>query len=218
MLRKNYLFLFMFLLLAAACKKNSVSYKTLTLQPADNPTEYDIIELGDSGQADQSGATTASIQAFAWTKNSQTYLDRGLLEFDLSTIPSSAIIDSAHLYLYSNPSPITGDLINANSGTDNSFVLQQVTSQWSTSTVSWVNQPSTSSSNQIVIANTTQAQLDLNLDVASMISSMVKTNANYGFLLKLQNEVVYTSRIFVGSRNTDYPDKHPKLAVWYHIN
>jgi hypothetical protein len=205
-------------LLAVSCKKHSVSYKTLTLQPTNNPTEYDIIQLGDSSQADQSGPTTASIQGFAWTKNLETYLDRGLLEFDLSTIPSSAIIDSAFLYLYSNPSPITGDLINANSGTDNSFVFQQVTYQWSTSTVSWANQPSTSSSNQIVIATTTQPQLDLNIDVASMISSMVKNNVNYGFLLKLQNEVIYTSRIFVGSRNTDYPDKHPKLEVWYLTN
>ena len=218
MLNRNYLFLFIFFLLAGACKKHSITYKTLTLQPTDNPTEYDIIQLGDSDQADQSGPTTASIQAFAWTKNSATYLDRGLLEFDLSTIPSSAVIDSAFLYLYSNPSPITGDMINANSGSDNSFVLQQVTSQWSTSTVSWANQPSTSSSNQIVVASTTLPQLDLNLDVASMISSMVKNKANYGFLLKLQNEVVYTSRIFVGSRNTAYPDKHPKLEIWYHIN
>jgi isochorismate synthase EntC len=109
-------------------------------------------------------------------------------------------------------------MVDANFGTDNSFTLQQVTSQWSAATLSWTNQPSASSTNEIVIASTTQSQLDLELDVTDMIASMVKSNANYGFLLKLQNEAIYTCRIFVGSRNTTYPDKVPKLEIWYHIS
>jgi hypothetical protein len=138
------------------------------------------------------------------------------LKFDLSTIPSTATIDSANLYLYSNPQPITGNFVDANFGTDNSFTIQQVSSAWSPSTISWFNQPQTTTTNQIVIPSTAESMLDLNVDVKSMISSMVKNNSNYGFFLKLQNEVTFTCRIFVGSRNTAYPDKHPKLVVVYH--
>ncbi len=45
--------------------------------------------------------------------------------------------------------------------------------------------------------------------------SLVSGNANFGFALKLQNEVIYNCRIFVSSYNTTYPAKHPKLVVIY---
>ena len=48
-----------------------------------------------------------------------------------------------------------------------------------------------------------------------MVSTMVSNNANYGFLMKLQNEVAYTSRIFTSSRDNTHTDKYPKLVVVY---
>jgi hypothetical protein len=137
------------------------------------------------------------------------------LKFDLSTIPATATIKSAHLFLYSNPNPPTGNQIDANSGPSNAFLFQQITSNWTTSTVSWANQPSVSTSNQIVVPQSNLARQDLDLDVTSMVGSMVNNNANYGFFLRLQNEVTYNSRIFVGSRNPTYPDKRPKIVITY---
>jgi hypothetical protein len=185
--------------------------QTLTLQPDNNSNEYGITNL--NGQ-DESG-TGPEISIDAWTNGGAPWILRNIFKFDLSQIPANATIKSANLYLYSNPLPSTGNLIDANFGTDNSLLLQQVTSDWSTTNVGWFNQPSTSTTNQITIPSTTQSILDLNIDVTAIVSSMISNNANYGFLLKLENEVIYNSRIFVSSYNTTYPEKHPKLVVVY---
>jgi hypothetical protein len=185
--------------------------QTLTLQPDNNPFEYQVTEL--NGQDASFFGPEISIDT--WTSSNQPWTLRDIFKFDLSTIPANAKITSANLYLYSNPQPLTGNLVNANFGTSNSLVLQQVTQSWSTSTISWFNQPSTTTTNQIIIPSTTQSILDLNLDVTGIVSSMVSNNANYGFLLKLQTEVTYNSRIFISSYNTNYTQSHPKLVVVY---
>lgn len=187
--------------------------KTLTLQPAANPNEVNlIIEDG----VNLSGLSTIDLPVEAWTRNNKSFTVRSLIKFDLSTIAATAQIVSANLYLYSYPNPPgNGNLTDANFGTGNGMYVQQVSAPWSPSTVTWANQPSGSTANQISVAHTTQSNLDLNLDVTNMVSSMVSGNANYGFLVKLQNEVTYNSRIMVSSRNTTYTTKYPKLVVVY---
>ena len=213
MSRINYLFLFAFLLFAASCKKNGPTYKTLTLQPTDNPSEMTVSIL--NGQ-DASNYNSVSIDVDAWTSSSDPWTLRGLIQFDLSTIPPNAIIDSANLYLYSDSTPGTGNFIDANFGTSNSFTIQHVTAAWTASSTNWSNQPAADTINEVVVPITAQSFLDLRENVTAMVASMVKNNTNYGFLLKLQTEVTYNSRIFVSSHNTTYPDRHPKLVVGYH--
>jgi hypothetical protein len=152
----------------------------------------------------------------AWTRNGKSFTVRSLIKFDLGNISASATIVSANLYLYSYPSPtMNGNLTDANFGPNNSMYVQQVSSNWSPGTVTWANQPSGATANQISVATTTQSTLDLNLDVTNMVSSMVSGNNNYGFLVKLQNEATHNSRIFVASRNPTHTTKYPKLVVVY---
>ena len=186
---------------------------TLSLQPANNPSEVQIFTY--NGQ-DVGGSGGIDIPVAAWTINSIPITIRELLKFDLSSIPANATIISANLYLYSYPPPtVNGNFVDANYGTNNTLLIQQVTTNWSAATVKWSNQPATATTNQVIAASTTQSQLDLNLDVKNMVVSMVSGNANYGFLLKLQNEAIYTSRIFVSSYNTTHTTKFPKLVVVY---
>ena len=192
---------------------NPAVQQTLTLQPANNANEMIIANYNG---ADQSGGSRPDLPIEAWTVNSLPLTIRGAVKFDLSSIPSNATIISANLYLYSYPPPsLNGNFVDANYGTNNTLIVQQILTNWSVATTNWFNQPVTSSTNQIVVPSTTQSLLDLNLDVTSMVSSMVAGNANYGFFLKVQNEVIYTSRIFVASYNTIYAAKRPKLVVVY---
>ena len=194
---------------------NAAVAKTLTLQPANNPNEINLVLQGG---VDLTSVTGIDFLAEAWTNGGSSLVYRGLMKFDLSSIPSSSTIVSANLYLYSYPSPTgNGNLTDANyaSGSGNALLVQQVTSNWSPSTITWANQPSGSTTNQIVVPTTSQSVLDLNLDVKNLVSSMVSGNANYGFLMKLQTESTYNSRIFVSSHNTTYTAKIPKLVVVY---
>lgn len=183
---------------------------TVTLQSRDHVTDLHFIYnyLGSSNDT-----SAAEIGASAWTNSGSPAYQRGLLKFDLSFLPADATIQSAKLTLYSNPHPKNGDLVHANSGPNNTMLIQRVTSGWDMTTT-WQTQPSTETTAQVVIPQTDQPFLDLiNVDVTDAIKRMTQLG-NYGFMIKLQNEVAYNSRIFC---STKYPDasKHPKLVLQY---
>ena len=185
---------------------------TITLQPTNNPNETRPAIVGT---ADQTGPGP-DYPLSAWTVNGVAAKLRALVKFDWGAIPQNATIVSATLSLYSYPAPLlNGNFTDANFGANNSFTVQRVTSDWSVATTTWFNQPAGALANQVVVPHTSASFLDLNLDVTNLVSTMVSTNANYGFLLKLQNEVIYTSRIFVSSSSTVHPTKRPKLVIVY---
>lgn len=188
--------------------------QTLTAQPANNPNERMIVSVGG---ADQSWTGSTELVIDAWSVSGQPYIGRSALKFDLSSIPATATILSANLFLYSNTPPQNGNLVDANFGTNNALVLRRITSNWTPSTATWTNQPSVTSESEILIPSTTLSALDLNLNVTSLVATMVNTNTNYGFLLKLQNEVSLNSRMFVSSYHTTKADKRPKLVINYSL-
>lgn len=185
--------------------------QTLTLQPGNNNSnELNFAVIGTTNVS----AHDIDLDAAAWTSGGSPFFIRGAFKFDLSVIPSSATIISAKLSLYSNPTPINGDLSNANSGTNNSMYIRQITSAWNGNTATWQTQPSTTSNNQISIPHTASSTLDLiDVDVTNLISAMHPSNNN-GFMIMLQNEVAYNIRQFCSS-NHSVATKRPKLVVVY---
>jgi len=186
--------------------------QTLTLQPFSNPNERMLVSIGGS---DFSATGSSELIIDAWTVGGAPYIGRAAIKFDLAAIPTSATIVSANLFLYSNTPPENGNLIDANFGTTNSLFLQQITSSWTAGSATWFNQPTVTATNQVAIPATTQSSLDLNIDVKNMVASMVNSNANYGFLLRLENEVTYNSRMFVSSYHPTKAAKRPKLVILY---
>lgn len=184
---------------------------TLDLSPTNNLNE---INLGLLGTQDATNRSSIEEPLAAWTIIGVPFTGRNLLKFDLSSIPANATIVSADLYMYSDTIPKNGDLIHANYGADNSFVVQEVATQWDPSTVTWFNQPAGLTANQVIVPNTQLPFLNMNINVKDMVSSMVSANANYGFKLTLQSEVEYTSRIFCSSYHAD-ASRHPRLIIKY---
>jgi hypothetical protein len=190
---------------------NVIGIQTITLQPTNNPNEVHFAILGSTPGSDPNAP---ELVAAAWTVGGIPFYVRGAFKFDLSSIPSNATILSAKLTLYSNPTPINGNHVDANYGSNNSMFISRITANWSAATLDWNNQPPVSTTDQISIPQTSQPFLDLvDIDVKTMIASMVSTN-NYGFMIQLQNEIIYDSRIFCSSKYTD-ATKHPKLVVTY---
>lgn len=190
-------------------------YITLSLQPANNIAEVAIF---GNANLNETGIYSYEMGAAAWTKNGAPIATRAIFKFDLTSVPTTATIKSARLSLYSHPNPTSGhqeNEIRANYGSDNTMLIQRVTSAWTPEAVTFNNQPSGTSTNQIVIPHTTQAFLDLvDVDVTQLVKDMNGSTNNYGFLIKLQTEVYYNSRIFATSKFSD-ASKHPKLVVVY---
>lgn len=161
-----------------------------------------------------SDATTPELDAYTWTRYGVIDYGRSVFKFNLSQLPANATITSAKLSLYSNPTPLNGDLVNANYGTNNTMLIQRVTSDWNTN-ITWQTQPSAEAIDEVLVPQTYSPMLDLvDIDVTNLVQKM-RASDNYGFMIRLQNETAYNSRIFCSSK---YPDatKHPKLEITYY--
>lgn len=152
--------------------------------------------------------------AMSWTNGGVPSDARGLIDFDFSSIPVGASITSANLSLYSYNSPANGS--HSTISGSNESVLLRITDSWEENTVTWNNQPSTTTQNQVILpASTSSIQDYLNIDVTNLVDDMiVDPNNSYGFLFKLTNEDYYRSMIFASSDNGD-TTLHPKLEVCY---
>jgi len=110
--------------------------------------------------------------------------NRGLIDFDLSDIPSGSTITSAKLNLYAlGPGVITTtDLSNGHVGQNSSY-LRRITSNWNANTATWNNAPSYTTSNQVTLAQSTSASQDyLDIDVAALVQDMIDNpTQSFGF-------------------------------------
>jgi len=65
-----------------------------------------------------------------------------------------------------------------------------------------------------LIPHTSQSVLDLtDIDVKALVNDM-RANANFGFMMSLQNVTYYNIRMFCSSRHANTA-KHPKLVITY---
>lgn len=185
--------------------------QTLTLQPANNPNEVHV--LGNSNGINNGDPNSPDFVCASWTSG-DVITSRSFVKFDLSSIPVNATILTAKLTLFSNPTPLNGNLVDANFGPANAMYIQRVTSNWTPASTVWLNQPGTTTTDQVSIPHTSQSMLDLvDIDVKNLVAAMHSGN-NYGFMIRLQNEVIYNIRDFCSSKYSNTA-KHPKLVITY---
>ena len=140
---------------------------------------------------------------------------RSLIRFDFSIIPTNAIVNSVKLSLYAYNSPANGSHFV---GRGESY-LQTVDSNWDESTVTWNNQPSSSSVNQVTLDNAQSSVQDyLNIDITTTASSMIENpSENHGYVIKLVNETLSSNKLVFGSSDNQNEDLHPKVVVEFSI-
>lgn len=152
-------------------------------------------------------------KAIRWTCGGAPCGSRGLLKFDLDTLGSNAIVDSAFLYLYHNPS--SSDPGHSTLSGSNATWLRVVTSPWHADTVTYNTQPTWDTTNQHLIGPTVTGNENFQLDVSLNIRTMLDPNhGNHGWILMLDNETEYRSVIFASSNHLD-PLIRPRLKVYY---
>lgn len=155
------------------------------------------------------------LMASAWTVNFQPVVYRSVFRFDFSGFPADAAISAARLSLFNPGESLTGSDHSSFSGS-NRFVLCRVSEDWNPTTVTWKNQPSSSTASQVDIPGTESSYQDyLDIDVTELVKDMVQNpSANYGFLLRLEDESYYR-RICFSSFACQIEEKMPKLVIEY---
>jgi hypothetical protein len=166
---------------------------------------------------DDPNPNTTNFQAMAWTWDALGFpsgVRRSLVKFDLSSIPSGAIIEKAELSLFSHtnsPDGFHSSLSGSNEG-----VLERITSNWVENEVTWNNQPSCTSENSVVLDQSTiETQDYIDMDVTEMVKLMNADQlSNYGMMIKLKTEDYYRRLIFASSDHEDESIR-PKLVIYY---
>ncbi len=187
---------------------------TIVLQPGSVIGEDAIVS---DNSPDLNFGTIEDIRSMAWTLGGVPFVDRNFLRFDLSSIPSNAIVQQATLTLYNNPTSLASSGHSSLSGSDES-VLVRVLGPWSENTITWNNQPPTDNINEVILPQDTNPNQDYILNVSSLVQDMIGIpSSNYGFMLRLVTESYWRCMIFASS---DYSNAalHPKLEITYRLD
>lgn len=205
--------------LVALCLMASTSFAqtTIVLQPGPaDGKDAEIFSCVSCGYAGNNYGTKRDLNAIAWTKNGNNSNVRSLIQFDLSAIPANAFINSATLSLYFNPTSEEGK--HYCFPHSNSSYLERITSNWNETTVTWNNQPTTTSQNRVSLGGTTSStQSFTNINVKQLIiDSRNNPATSFGFMLRLQQEHKFKKLIFASSDNTTAAIR-PKLTITYTV-
>jgi hypothetical protein len=203
----------MFLILSACTSDDE--FETMVLQPnsADGKDAF-IEDYPEFNYTNLNFGTHVELSANAWTAQGIPLVVRGLIEFDLSAIPTNAVIEEAVLELYAVGNTNNGPGHSTLSGS-NPFVVKRVTSPWDEMQVTWNTMPSTTDSNQVLAPASTQSLQDYSIDVTQFVTDMHNSTVqNYGFMIQLINEQYYRRILFASSDHAD-ASKHPKLTIKY---
>lgn len=162
---------------------------------------------------------STEIGAVQWTCGGSPCELTALFRFDLSSIPSNAIVTDARLSLFAHPQQLNGNpVLGPMYGTANACTLFPLLSSWSYSQTTWTQFPSYTSINSVSLPqSTTNPQDYLQIDVTSSVMQMVSNpSQNYGWMLKMDGTNYYNSMIFCSG---DYGDstRHPLLEITYEI-
>lgn len=146
--------------------------------------------------------------------------NRSLIEFNLDTLPKSALIKKVILKL-SYDLPIPFDSLYYFTNTSPVFygaVLQQVVEPWEESRVTWTTQPKSIDFNQVYIAPFIRNTNQIEVDVTSLFVQPVTTDGavypNYGMLFRTWPVDKFPGFRFASS---DYSvaSMRPRLTVYY---
>jgi hypothetical protein len=149
-----------------------------------------------------------------WSCLGSLCVSRAVFKFDMSSIPANAVIMSASLQLFGDlnwsQSPTTG-------GPNNSGFLYRITSPWAENSVTWNSQPSITISDQVIIPGSFNNAQNYTLNVTTMVQNMFATSTNYGFMLRMQDEINYYLSLMFASSDNANPSNIPILSISYFV-
>ncbi len=153
------------------------------------------------------------LEAYAWTNNGSPGFKRIYVNFDLSAIPVAPIVSYATLKLYNNPNSGSTSAQHSQLSGTNETVIRRVVDPWSEQTLTWLNQPFSTTQNEVLFPPSISPTQDYIIDVTALVQDMISMpGSSYGFTMKLVTEQYYRSVIFASS---DHPDSTlwPELTV-----
>lgn len=179
------------------------SPETITLQPSSEGKDSDV----DERDPDANSGSYEALYSGCTTLHKKF---RAYLQFDLSNVPGNARIIDAYPKLYQNSSSGTGSF---------TVGLYKVTSDWEEGTITWNNQPTSSTVAEAFCTVYASTAWRTWYNIGDLVQGWVDGSiTNYGMLLKVTGETsIIMIAIFTSSDHTTDPSKRPKLTINYYI-
>ena len=132
-----------------------ISY-SLSLQP-DSSKGVDALVASYPPSVNTNFGNNPDIDADRWTISGDDVIFRGYFRFDVSSIPTSAIVKQAILTLFNNPSSSNGypPGSHASQTASNESWLQKVIAPWNENTITWNNQPPVDTTGKVGLPQST---------------------------------------------------------------
>jgi len=151
----------------------------------------------------------------AWTKGGYPSKGRTYFQFDLSDIPSTARITSAEFFAYWNNTFVEHGTGIYSRYSISSTYIRRVTEAWDENTITWNDQPSSITTNQVIVPAPETGTSDFEIDITNLLIDALSSSEGYnGLLWQLQTESQYRSIYPAGNDHND-PGLHPKLEITY---
>lgn len=153
-----------------------------------------------------------SIESSQWTELGNWYNTRGLIEFDLSTLPKELNITNASLTL--------SGVEHSNLGRINESFLYRNSEEWSENEVNWNNQPNhIDDSLKVYLKSSSLSNEIYKINVTDLVNGWYEGSfQNYGLKMMLVSETPkaanYTRLSFASKENTKIELK-PKLEIFF---
>ncbi|HAS35678.1 MAG TPA: hypothetical protein DCS15_04275 [Flavobacteriales bacterium] len=206
----RFLFILLILPLLVACEQTSVEY--IWLKP-DAAEGKDALIQSFPKELQQSTSSVFMAEAKWDDQNEQQLISRSLLEFDLKSLPRNAKVLHAELRLFNG---LRSDLLsNINESDINDCLLQRITESWDETSVTWVNQPETTSENEVRVGASTLDREDLSIDITELLIDLQRIE-NFGLMLKLVEEQGVKRQAY-GSSDAFHSEFHPELLIEYEV-
>ncbi len=157
-----------------------------------------------------------SLVSSVWEYDQGWGIGRSFLEFDLSHIDSEQTVTLAELSLFHDSgSSIEGHI---NNGSSNELVVSRITESWHEDYVSWDNQPTFSTVNQVIVESSNISNQDyLDIDVTDLVTDMLsQSNEPFGFMIQLFEEEIgnYNRNVVFASSDNEFPELRPQLKIY----
>ncbi|MCP4217645.1 MAG: DNRLRE domain-containing protein [bacterium] len=159
----------------------------------------------------------AHFSARVWSKAGRPAIYRGLIAFDLTGIPSNAVIIEAKLKLYGTEhNTLIEDKQKPRTRTNASY-LERITASWEEYTLTWYTQPASTPEGRCSLEGSVTTDQDYTVDITHFVRGWVRGSYhNHGLLLRLQKEERYARMVFA-SKDSYFVSKWPKLEITYRI-
>lgn len=185
---------------------------TLIIQP--DGGYYGKDAFIDQLKPNQNFAEHLDFIAYDWTFSGTEGFGKSLIYLNLYQLPFNITIHSAKLSFFYNANTSSG----GQAGT-NACYLKPITSFWDEYSVTWNTSPSTTNNGAILLNTSTSSNQDyLNIDITNLVNDWhFGVTDNFGLMLELVNNTVYSSMKFCSSDVAD-STKRPKLEIIYTIS